>query len=149
MYSTLLDGDYLLLVSNLFYRDPHPGDIIVISKESFDQGAPIVKRVIATEGQIVDIDFENGIVYVDGFPLDEEYTNTSTNLEEGMAFPILVEENCVFVLGDNRNNSRDSRYPAIGLIDQREVLGKALILLFPGTDEGMQPIDFSRIGVIK
>ena len=62
MKMTLLDGDYLLLLSNVFYREPERGDVVVISKESFDNGAPIVKRVIATEGQIVDIDFFNGIV---------------------------------------------------------------------------------------
>ena len=70
MYSTLWDGDYLLLMSNLLYPDPEAGDIVVVSKQSYDDGAPIVKRVIATEGQIVDIDFENGIVYVDGRPIE-------------------------------------------------------------------------------
>ncbi len=149
MYSTLLDGDYLLLVSNLFYRSPEAGDIIVVSKDSFDDGKPIVKRVIATEGQIVDIDFENGIVYVDGLPLEEEYVNTPTNREEGMSFPLLVEENCCFVLGDNRNNSWDSRSTQIGLVDYREIIGKAFLLVFPGTDEGLQPRDFGRIGAIK
>ena len=149
MYSTLWDGDYLLLAGNLFYRNPKAGDIIVVSKDSFDNGAPIVKRIIATEGQIVDIDFERGIVYVDGLPLEEDYVNTPTNREEGMAFPLLVEKNCVFALGDNRNNSRDSRSPEIGQIDRREILGKALFLVFPGTDEGMRPREFSRIGVIK
>ena len=149
MYSTLLDGDYLLLVSNLFYKRPEQGDIVVISKESFDDGAPIVKRIIATEGQIVDIDFESGVVYVDGIPQDEPYTNTPTNREEGMAFPILVEKDCYFVLGDNRNSSRDSRYPGIGQIDRREILGKAIFLILPGTDEGLTERDFGRIGAIK
>ena len=73
MNNTLLDGDYLLLISNLFYREPQQGDIIVASKGSFDNGAPIVKRVIATEGQVVDIDFEKGIVTVNGESLDEPY----------------------------------------------------------------------------
>ncbi len=149
MYATLLDGDYLLLLSSLFYREPSQGDIIVVSKESFDNGAPIVKRVIATEGQIVDIDFTLGIVYVDGLPLEEEYVNTPTNREEGMSFPLLVEDNCCFVLGDNRNNSWDSRSIQIGLVDNREILGKALVLVIPGTDEGMAPRDYGRIGVIK
>ena len=66
MFATLWDGDYLLLVSELFCGDPEPGDIVVISKQSFDEGKPIVKRVIATEGQTVDIDFESGTDYVDG-----------------------------------------------------------------------------------
>ncbi len=149
MYATLWDGDYLLLVSNLFYRQPEAGDIIVVSKDSFDGGAPIVKRVIATEGQIVDIDFEQGIVYVDGLPLEEDYINTPTNREEGMSFPLLVEENCCFVLGDNRNNSWDSRSTQIGLVDEREILGKAIFLVLPGTNEGTRPRDFGRIGMIK
>ena len=149
MYSTLLDGDYLLLVSNLFYSQPKQGDIIVISKESYDDGTPIVKRVIATEGQIVDIDFERGIVYVDGLPLEEDYIHTPTNREEGMSFPMIIEKGCCFALGDNRNNSRDSRSPDIGQIDRREILGKAVFLMLPGNDEGMAERDFSRIGAIR
>ena len=148
MYSTLVGGDYLLLLSNLFYRDPQPGDIVVVSKESFDDGAPIVKRIIATEGQIVDIDFVNGIVYVDGLPLDEPYLNTPTNRDEGMAFPMLIEENCYFIMGDNRNNSKDSRHPQIGQVDRREILGKAIFLILPAQDDG-SPRDFGRIGAIK
>ena len=92
MYSTLVDGDYVLLLNNLFYPEPQQGDIVVISKESFDNGSPIVKRVIATEGQTVDIDFDAGIVYVDGKALEESYTYTPTNLEEGISFPITVEQ---------------------------------------------------------
>ena len=149
MNMTLLDGDYLLLVSNTFYREPAQGDVVVISKQKFDNGVPIVKRIIAVEGQIVDIDFENGIVYVDGLPLDETYVNTPTNRQEGMAFPMLVEKGCYFVLGDNRNNSRDSRHPDIGLVDRREILGKAIMVILPGTDEGMRPRDLGRIGAIK
>lgn len=148
MYSTLWDGDYLLLMSNLLYPDPEAGDIVVVSKQSYDDGAPIVKRVIATEGQIVDIDFENGIVYVDGLPIEEEYINTPTNRQEGMSFPLIVEKGCYFVMGDNRNNSRDSRSPDIGQIDKREILGKAILLMLPGTDGGLRQRDFSRIGAI-
>lgn len=149
MYDTLLDGDYLLLVSNLFYRDPQQQDIIVVSKESFDNGAPIIKRVIATEGQTVDIDFQAGIVYVDGQPLDEPYAHTPTNVAEGMLFPLTVEKDCVFAMGDNRNGSRDSRDPIIGQIDKREILGKAIFLFLPATDEGHSGPDYNRIGAIK
>ena len=148
MYSTLWDGDYLLLLSNLIYPNPEVGDIVVVSKQSYDSGSPIVKRVIASEGQIVDIDFENGIVYVDGLPLQEEYINTATNLQEGMSFPLLVEKDCYFVMGDNRNNSRDSRSPDIGQVDRREILGKAIFLMIPGTDGGKRTRDFGRIGAI-
>ena len=149
MKMTLVDGDYLLLLGNSFYRNPQRGDIIVASKESFDHGKPIVKRVIATEGQIVDMDFRNGIVYVDGLPLEEDYINTATNLDEGMLFPLIVEEGSIFVMGDNRNNSKDSRSPEIGLVDTREVLGKVIFLMMPGTDGNSLPRDYSRIGVIK
>lgn len=149
MYSTLLDGDYLLLLGNLFYQEPEQGDIVVIRKNTFDNGKPIVKRVIATEGQKVSIDFENGIVYVDDVALAEPYVNSLTKLDEGTKFPLTVAENCIFVLGDNRGVSRDSRDPAIGQVDRREVLGKAIFLMIPGTSHGDLPQDMGRIGVIK
>ena len=151
MNMTLLDGDYLLLLSNTFYTNPEYGDIVVVSKDSFDNGAAFVKRVIATEGQTVDIDFAEGIVYVDGVALEEDYVNTLTNVPGGMTFPLVVEEGCVFAMGDNRNISRDSRYPEIGLIDSRQILGKAIFLIIPGTNTARdpQPRDFSRIGVIN
>ena len=149
MYSTLLDGDYLLLLGNVFYQEPEHGDIVVISKESFDHGTPIVKRVIATEGQTVDIDFANGIVYVDAVALNEPYINSLTTMNEGNHFPLTVEDDCVFVLGDNRGVSRDSRDPVIGQIDKREILGKAVFLMIPGTSHGDLPRDPGRIGVIK
>lgn len=148
MYDTLLDGDYLLLISNVFYQNPRQGDIVVASKDSFDNGAPIVKRVIATEGQTVDIDFGTGIVYVDGVALEEDYTYTMTNLDEGTSFPQVVEEGHVFLMGDNRNKSKDSRSPEIGQVDEREILGKAIFLFMPGTNKGNDTFDFSRIGVL-
>ena len=151
MNRTLLHGDYILLLGNLFYQEPEYGDIVVISKDSFDDGAPIVKRVIATEGQTVDIDFDAGIVYVDGVPLDEPYTNTPTNTNGGMTFPLEVEDGCVFVMGDNRNKSKDSRYPEIGIIDRREILGKAIFLILPGDPDGAKgpdKRDLSRIGAL-
>ena len=149
MYSTLVDGDYLLLLSNVFYQEPKQGDIIVASKDSYDDGAAIIKRVIATEGQIVDIDFENGIVYVDGLPLEEPYIQNLTTRAEGVLFPLIVEEGCIFVLGDNREVSKDSRHPEIGLIDTRQVLGKAIYLMLPGVDEWTETRDFNRTGAIQ
>ena len=151
MNMTFLDGDYLVLLSNTFYQQPKQGDVIVVSKESFDDGAAFVKRVIATEGQTVYIDFGAGIVYVDGVALEEPYTNTPTNVNGGMQFPLVVEEGCVFAMGDNRNISKDSRYPEIGLVDCREILGKAIFLAIPGTNDirNPQPRDYTRIGVIK
>ena len=148
MYNTLIDGDYLLLISSTFYRQPQQGDIIVASKDSFDDGKPIVKRVIATEGQFVDIDFETGTVYVDGVALDEAYTYTKTTLDEGGSFPLRVDAGHVFVMGDNRDRSKDSRSPEIGQVDHREILGKAIFLFMPVTDGGNDPLDFSRIGVL-
>ena len=149
MFSTLWDGDYLLLVSELFFSEPKQGDIVVISKQAFDDGKPIVKRVIATEGQQVDIDFDAGIVYVDGEALEEPYLNQKTTNAEGTEFPLTVEENCIFVLGDNRAVSLDSRSPQIGQIDRREVLGKAVLLLIPGTHHGQYLPDYSRIGRLE
>ncbi len=149
MNHTLMDGDYLLLLSSTFYHTPKRGDIVVVSKDSFDDGEPIVKRVIAVEHQTVDIDFEKGIVYVDGIALDEPYTLTPTTDEEGMQFPLTVDEGCVFVLGDNRGKSLDSRSKEIGLIDCREIIGKAIFLFFPGTNKDTIPRDYSRIGALN
>ena len=149
MNNTLIDGDWLLLTCNILYMEPKYGDVIVASKDSFDDGKPIIKRVIAKEGQTVDIDFLEGIVYVDGKALDEPYTLTPTTLPEGVSFPLKVEPGCVFVMGDNRNASKDSRSLEIGLIDKREILGKAVFLMFPGTDDGKFHQDFNRIGVVS
>ena len=148
MKNTLVDGDWLLLLGNTFYNDPARGDIVVVSKDSYDDGTPIIKRVIALEGQKVDIDFESGIVYVDDVALEEPYIRTVTTTPEGVEFPVTVPGGCVFVLGDNRDNSRDSRYPAIGMVDTREILGKAIFLFFPGNEKGAVKREFSRIGVV-
>ncbi len=150
MENTLLNGDYMLLVSNMFYKNPGYGDVVVVSKQAYDNGKPIVKRVIATEGQTVDIDFNEGVVYVDGVALDEPYTKTLTTLKESGSFPQVVEQGKVFVMGDNRNNSKDSRSNEIGQVDKREVLGKVIFMMFPGTGMGgTQSRDFSRVGAVK
>lgn len=151
MYNTLLDGDWLMILSSNVVGKPEYGDIIVASKDSFNNGEPIIKRVIATEGQTVDIDFEQGIVYVDGVALEEDYIYSPTTDDEGMDFPLVVEEGCVFAMGDNRGRSSDSRNPAIGLIDRREILGKAFFLVFPGMGEVpfVGERDFDRIGALK
>jgi signal peptidase I len=85
-------------------------------------------------GQKVDIDFVNGVVYVDDVALDEPYVNTPTNLFEGTEFPLVVKEGCVFVMGDNRNDSKDSRSSDIGFIDERYIVGKVAVRLFPFSD---------------
>lgn len=149
MNSTLVHGDYLLLINNVFYKNPQQGDIVVAAKDSFKNGEPIIKRVIATEGQWVNIDFEEGIVYVNGTALDESYVNTPTNLYEGVDFPLMVNEGCIFVMGDNRNESKDSRSPEIGQIDKREILGRAIFLFLPGADPMTAEMNFKRIGVLS
>ena len=151
MFDTLANGDKLLLISNTIYRNPKQGDIIVASKDSFRGGECIVKRVIATEGQTVDIDFKTGTVYVDGEAITEAYLYTGTYTPEGVSFPLTVDTGCVFVMGDNRMKSKDSRNPEIGLIDEREILGKVIFLMFPGTGTDNNPIafDFGRIGVVN
>ena len=148
MFSTLVDGDYLLLINRPLCGELERGDIVVASMDRFKGGEPIVKRVIATEGQTVDIDFRAGIVYVDGAALEEEYIYTPTHLSEGMEFPLVVEEGCLFLMGDNRGDSRDSRAPEIGLVDEREILGRAVFLMLPGTGRGEYTVerDFGRIG---
>ena len=149
MNATLIHGDYLVLMNNIFYQQPRQGDIVVVSKDSYKQGEPIIKRVIATEGQWVDIDFDAGVVYVNGTALVEPYTNTPTNLYEGVDFPLMVQEGCVFVMGDNRNESKDSRSMEIGQVDKREILGKAIFLFLPGRDEVTQKMNFERIGALS
>ena len=149
MQDTLVDGDYLLLIGKPFYTQPAQGDIIVAAKDSYGNGTPIVKRIIATEGQVVDIDFDAGIVTVDGQILEEPYIKNLTTRFEGTVFPLKVEPGCVFVLGDNRMNSKDSRDPVIGLIDTREIIGKAILLFVPGTDGGNVERDYSRIGALS
>ena len=146
MKNTLVDGDYLLLLSNYFYSAPEQGDIIVACKDSFRGGEPIIKRIIAVEGQKVDIDFSTGTVYVDGVALEEDYIGSPTTTPEGMEFPLVVNEGCIFVLGDNRMVSQDSRSPQIGQIDRREILGRAIFLLIPGNEGGEIERDFDRIG---
>ena len=107
-----------------------------------------MKRVIATEGQTVDIDFSTGSVYVDGMLLKEDYINELTLLEEGTEFPLTVPEGNIFVMGDNRNHSSDSRDSRLGTVDTRYVIGKAVFLAFPGPDAYTGKRYFGRIGVI-
>ena len=146
MRETLQNGDILLTVNRHLAGELKAGDIVVIKKEYFEDGKPIVKRIIATEGQTVDIDFDAGVVYVDGQALEEDYIREPTYLDEGLEFPITVPEGCLFLLGDNRNNSMDSRYPDLGPVDVRCVIGKAVVLVFPGKTAETGKRDFGRIG---
>ena len=161
MLPTLHNRDYLILESNFLYGgdDLKYGDVVVLNvpADEMKQEGPIVKRVIATEGQEVNIDFDTGAVYVNGVLLHETYINTPTNYnwngEYGLQYPAVVPENCIFVLGDNRNNSLDSRYAPIGMVDERCVLGKVLLIALPGqtTDQAgnvVDPRDWGRIGLV-
>ena len=147
MVPTLQDGDRLLVLNSMLYDDYKYGDIVVLREETFLE-EPIVKRVIATEGQTVDIDFDEGVVYVDGQALEEDYINERTYLEEGTEFPLTVPEGSIFVMGDNRNRSSDSRDSRLGTVDARYVIGKAVFMAFPGADEVTGKKDLKRIGVI-
>lgn len=155
MINTLENGDRIL-ISNLFY-EPEAGDIVVLRKLSFSKD-PIVKRVIATEGQVVKMDFERGIVYVDDVALDEPYVHLEMLPMRALDFNALVEkdiggvvvpEGHIFVLGDNRNGSQDSRDEHIGCVDKRYVMGRAFLLIYPGMDIDSGKSDFGRIGAIR
>ena len=100
-------------------------------------GKPLIKRIIALEGQAVDIDFKTGVVTVDGQVLDEPYISTPTTVYEGVDFPVTVPEGTVFVMGDNRQNSTDSRSEMVGFIDTRYILGKAIFRIFPFNTFGL------------
>lgn len=142
MYPNYHEGDRLV-VTNAFGQPLKQGDVVVLVNVLED---PIIKRVIATENQVVDIDFETGTVYVDGQALDESQfglengitRETATALEK-TEFPATVPEDHIFVLGDNRPVSEDSRYTAVGMVSEENVLGKAEFRLFP----------FDRFGLVE
>lgn len=139
MKNTLFSGD-MVVITNLNYT-PKRGDIVVVSRNAEntpdsmrEENGPIIKRVIATEFQTVDIDFETGTVYIDNMPLDEPYISTLTTDQYDVEFPVTVPEGCIFVLGDNRGVSLDSRSSRIGdggMIDTRYILGHAVYRMFP------------------
>ena len=134
MFPTLHDGDKML-VSNLFYK-PHAGDVVVFKTDRYDPERALVKRVIATEGQEISIDFDRGIVYIDGLPVEEDYIAELTKTKLDFIGPQTVPEGCMFVMGDNRNASTDSRKKEIGMVDQRMLLGRAYYVIFPLSDTG-------------
>ncbi|MBQ7549742.1 MAG: signal peptidase I [Clostridia bacterium] len=128
MNPTLNDEDWLLV--SAINTNIKQGDIVISTQpNAFNE--PIVKRVIAKGGQTVDIDFTKGVVYVDGEALQEEYTAAPTYTSEGVTFPLVVPEGKLFLMGDNRNDSTDSRSPAIGCVDERYILGVVRYRLIP------------------
>lgn len=128
MVPTLQNGDQLLARS-IFYT-PQRGDIVVVDGH-IQYGVPLVKRVIGIGGDTVDINFETGEVFVNGELLNEPYISAPTTNQYDMQFPLVVPEGKVFLMGDNRPNSLDSRSSKIGLVDERDILGKVFIRLLP------------------
>lgn len=129
MVPTLHDRDRLLL-QQIGYTDPAYGDIIVIDRTHSGE-PPIIKRVIGRAGDVISIDFTIGAVYRNGERLSEAYINEPTATERDVIFPATVPEGRLFVMGDNRNHSLDSRASEIGMVDLRAVMGKAIVRFFP------------------
>ena len=148
MRETLQDRDLILVLNRPLCGRLDQGDVVMLAKDSFHNGETIVKRVIAVAGQTVDIDFDAGSVFVDGSLLDEPYVRELTFTEEGMDFPLTVPEGCVFVMGDNRNESDDSRNPLLGPVDVRFIMGKAVLVLLPGETADLERREWDRVGVI-
>ncbi len=154
MQDTLYAGDKVLVLKSALCSI-ESGDIVMIHQYNAQLNETIIKRVIATEGQTVDIDYDTGTVYVDGVALEEDYIAERTYSDEGMAFPVTLGEGELFVMGDNRNHSTDSRSTMLGVVDERYVVGKAVLLLFPGRTAqylgelpGTGKRDLGRIGLI-
>ena len=133
MDHTLSDGERILI--NLL-KVPDYGDIVVVDGYT-DYGKPLVKRVIAKGGDTICIDYETGTVAVNGEVLREDYIAEPTYLGYDVEFPYTVPEGTVFVMGDNRNNSLDSRSSYVGCIDERDILGKVLLCFLPVSDFGV------------
>lgn len=127
MMNTLHDGDRLILSTT--HDTPRQGDIVVLSTKAVREA--IVKRVIATAGQTVNIDFQAHKVYVNGKTLSEPYIREPTSERGDVTFPVTVPPGHVFVMGDNRNDSYDSRFSAVGMIDERDIIGRAVFRLLP------------------
>lgn len=125
-----------LLISNLFYT-PEYGDIVVIRSEGDEKS--IIKRVIATAGQQVDIDSAAGVVKVDGKVLTEDYVSAPTYATGNVVFPVTVPKGCVFVLGDNRPVSMDSRFTNVGMVDTDNIMGRVVLRIYP----------FAKFGTVK
>lgn len=149
MEPTLINTDKVI-ITDLFYT-PNNGDVIVISHGE-EYAKPLVKRVIATAGQDLRIDFETSSVYVDGKKLDEPYIQGVTIRGDKTEEQVngIIPEGKLFVMGDNRTVSLDSRYKSVDLIDVRSVIGKAQIVLIPHSyaEDGSPRFDITRIRYI-
>ena len=148
MMNTLHDRDRVIM-SNLFYA-PNNGDIVVFQSpsEAFG-GTPLVKRVIAVAGQSIDINFESGDVFIDGVVIYEPYIMERTHYNRHrFQGPVTVPYGYVFVMGDNRNSSTDSRDPKVGMVDTRHILGRVHFIAIPGQDE-FTPRNWGRMGIVR
>ena len=134
MVPTLANGDKLI-VWGAGYQ-PRRGDVVIVDSYT-TYGKPLVKRVIAKGGDTVSIDYATGTVAVNGEVLQEDYIAEPTYLGYDVQFPYTVPEGTVFVMGDNRNQSLDSRSTYVGCIDERDILGKVLVCFMPFTDFGV------------
>ena len=128
MLPTLKDGEWLAISG--ITTSVERGDIVVLT-QPWERNVPIIKRVIAVGGDTVYIDFERNKVYVNGVEIYEPYINEPTYVSYDVEFPLTVDEGKLFVMGDNRNVSLDSRSSKIGLMDENYVLGKALVRIYP------------------
>lgn len=129
MEPTLRDGD-CIFVQTAGYHQPRQGDIVAIRAKD-RQGKHLIKRIIAREGDTVQIDFEAGMVFVNGQLLEEPYINEATTLSGDIPFPVTVPPGCFFVLGDNRNHSQDSRSSALGFVPLDDIEGRAVFRFAP------------------
>jgi signal peptidase I len=134
MAHTLEEND-ILLVSGVMYK-PEQNDVIVFQSPTVGYDEPLVKRIIAVGGQEINIDFSTWTVLVDGKKLDETYVNYEEGfnmLSADIKFPLIIPDGYVFVMGDNRNHSLDSRDSIVGpgLVDERYIIGRVIFRVYP------------------
>lgn len=138
MYPTLHGKDRVIM-RVVGYNEPKRGDIVVVIAPEYDDGAPLVKRIIAVGGDVLDIDRATGTVTVNGEILDEPYINEMIVNMGDFDYPLTIEDGYVFFMGDNRNHSSDSRWKMIGPQPYSNVVGKVFFRVYP----------FSSIGIVS